>query len=200
MRLVLIRHGESVDQTRKVLSGQGTCAGLSDRGFLQARALADRIRTTGEFSACEDFLCSTVRRARETAEVLMDALPVSSYQEDENLGEILFGEAEGLTQEASGAKYGMSTPTGGESWRLFRDRVGSTLDRYSERFGGRTVVAVTHAGFVLASMIELFGGPETRAWLDPSNTGITEWYRSEGKWTLVKYNDFSHLCMVNGEG
>jgi hypothetical protein len=62
------------------------------------------------------------------------------------------------------------------------------------------VVAVTHAGFVLASMIELFGGPETRAWLDPSNTGITEWYRSEGKWTLVKYNDFSHLCMVNGEG
>lgn len=46
----------------------------------------------------------------------------------------------------------------------------------------------------------LFGIPRpgTGAWLDPSNTGITEWRVSDDRWHLVRYND-SAPCGCDGD-
>ena len=73
------------------------------------------------------------------------------------------------------------------------DRAQSTLLSYSERFNGLTVVAVTHSGFIVGSTKMLFSGTETKVWLDPLNTGITEWSLADGIWTLVQYNNAYHL-------
>jgi broad specificity phosphatase PhoE len=73
--------------------------------------------------------------------------------------------------------------------------VGATLHRLADRFAGETVVAVTHAGFVMASILVLFDirRPGTGARLDPAHTSLTEWEVAGGIWRLVRYNDAGHL-------
>jgi phosphohistidine phosphatase len=78
MELHLIRHAHAEDtapdETRR----------LSPRGRRQARALARRLRATGEFAPAEIWH-STLRRARETAELLAPAAPGAPRREQTGL-------------------------------------------------------------------------------------------------------------------
>ena len=71
------------------------------------------------------------------------------------------------------------------------------LDRLAQEYEGRTVVAVCHAGVILASMRLLLGigRPGTGARLVATNTGLTEWEWEPGlgRWTLHSFNEVSHL-------
>ena len=82
----------------------------------------------------------------------------------------------------------------------FAQRVRATLERLARRFAGQTVVAVTHAGFIVASVLVLFDIPRpgTGAHLDPGYTSLTEWRVEEARWQLVRFNDLSHL--THGDG
>ena len=204
MRLVLIRHGESDHASRGLIADVAGCRGLTERGAMQARALAGRLRTTGELAECRTLLSSPVLRARQTAEILAPALPSSAIEEDDSLCEVRPGTADGLSWEAYRATYGpfdlLTSPRrpfapGGESWVEFTARVRTTHQRIADRFAGQTVVAVTHAGFVVASLLVLFDIPRpgTGASLEPSYTSLTEWRLSGTTWTLVRYNDTAHL-------
>ncbi|MHB8674759.1 MAG: histidine phosphatase family protein [Candidatus Limnocylindrales bacterium] len=206
MRLVLVRHGQSEHTMRHVIGGPLGCSGLTERGRQQAHALRNRLIADGEFRDCVALLSSPVPRARETASILLDALPIKKVEEDCGLCEIHPGEADGLAWEAYRARYGafdLQAQTdrpfspGGESWRDLIDRVEDTLDRFAARFDGRTVVAVSHAGFIVVSFLLLFAIPVTgrRARLDPLHTSLTEWQASNGTWSLVRYNDVHHLNM-----
>ena len=66
---------------------------------------------------------------------------------------------------------------GGDSWNGFHGRVAATLDRLAREYEGRTVVAVCHAGVIMASMRLLLGilHADISAQLRPTNTGLTEW-------------------------
>jgi probable phosphoglycerate mutase len=204
MRLVLIRHGESDHTSRGIIADVAGCTGLTERGTMQARALAGRLRATGELAECRTLLSSPVPRARQTAEILACALPGAAIEEDDTHCELRPGAADGLSWEAYRATYGhfdLLTPPrrpfapGGESWVEFIDRVRTTHQRLADRFAGQTVVAVTHAGFVVASLLVLFDIPRpgTGASLEPSYTSLTEWRLSGTTWTLVRYNDTAHL-------
>ena len=197
MRLVLVRHGQGKDQLTETNSGERTCSGLTDLGREQVHALATHLRESGEFSDCQTLLSSTIARARQTAKILLDVLPAQCITEDSDLCELRMGQAEGLTTSEIQAKYGDSTPPGAETFQELFDRAHSTLLSYSQRFNGQTVIAVTHGGFIVGSTIRLFSGPETKIWLHPLNTGITEWSLSDGIWTLVQYNNAYHLHRLN---
>jgi probable phosphoglycerate mutase len=204
MRLILIRHGESDHALRTVIAGRQSCRGLSERGFKQAELLARRMAMTHEVNDCQVLLCSPVLRARQTAEVLARALPASPIEEDCHLCELHPGAADGLSWEAYRATYGafnlLTSPTrpfapGAESWVEFAQRVHATFERLAKRFARQTVVAVAHAGFVVASVLVLFDIPRpgTRAHLDPGYTSLTEWHVEEAKCQLVRFNDIAHL-------
>ena len=70
-----------------------------------------------------------------------------------------------------------------------------TLDSLAARHAGETVVAVTHAGFIVAALLDRFAIPRpgTGAWLEPAHTGMTEWRVLDGRWTLARFNDTAHL-------
>ena len=59
----------------------------------------------------------------------------------------------------------------------------------------RTVVAVCHAGVIMASLRLLLGigHPDISAQLRPDNTGLTEWEHDGDRWTLRSYNETVHL-------
>jgi broad specificity phosphatase PhoE len=97
MRLVLIRHGESEHAVNNIVGGPRGCQGLTPRGREQAGRLAERLRRTGELADCAALLTSPWPRARQTAEILQPALPVTAVTEDPNLCELLPGQADGLT-------------------------------------------------------------------------------------------------------
>jgi probable phosphoglycerate mutase len=162
--------------------------------------LADKLRVTGELQDCHALLCSPVRRAYQTAEILAGALPVGAVEHDCGLCEVHPGEADGLSWADYRARYGefdlVTSPThpfspGGESWADFLRRVRGTLERLAVRFAGQTVVAVSHAGFIVATFLVLFDIPRpgTGARVDPPHLSRTEWSVCGATWRLVRFND-----------
>ena len=206
-RLILIRHGASLHMQRSIITGASNCPGLSDKGFQQAELLAQRLRAMPELTGGQTLLSSPVLRAYQTAEVLAHRLAINLIVDDPDLMEVDPGEAEGLTNDAYRAQYGEfdlpTNPTrpfapGGENWLQFTTRVHSALHRLAETYADQTVLVVTHAGFIVASLLVLFDVPRSGAGhvarFELDNTSLTEWHISDGVWTLAKYNDTTHLA------
>jgi probable phosphoglycerate mutase len=204
MKLVLIRHGHSHHSVTGVISDINGCTGLTDRGHEQAALLAARLAQC-DFAAPVALLSSPVLRARQTAEVIRPALGDVDVLLDPDLRELVPGVADGLTREEYSATYGafdlVANPDrpyapGGESWFAFRRRVERTFERFVEQHEHETLVAVSHAGFIVVGFLIRFAVPSRSdvAFLEPQNTGVTIWESENRKrWNLITYNDTSHL-------
>ena len=76
-----------------------------------------------------------------------------------------------------------------------------TLERLARDHVDQTVVAVCHAGVIMASMRLLLGVPDpaTSAHLRPTNTGLTEWEHDPtfDRWILRSYNEATHLLALD---
>lgn len=205
MRLVLIRHGDAYAGFDGMVSGPRGCRGLTDLGRTQAEALATHLAATGRLRA-DVLLSSTLPRAIETAEFVAPALGFDDFARRCDLCEILTGDADGLTWYEYASRYGSFNmeaepdrvfAPGGESWVSFHERVRELLEELAARFAGQTVVAVCHAGVIVASIRLLLDVPYpgTGARLQPTNTGLTEWEHDEARrrWTLHSFNEQDHL-------
>jgi len=204
MRLILIRHGESIHARQKIISGERSCQGLTELGAHQAQRLAERLRASGELGGCSALLTSPIKRARQTAEIVAGALPGLLIQEDGALRELIPGDADGMTGEMYKSRYGAfdllaeperSFSPGGESWNTYLARIEAVHQRLAEQFAGQTITVVTHAGFIVASILTRFAIPRpgTGARVDPDFTGLSEWQVEQSSWRLVRYNDAAHL-------
>jgi 2,3-bisphosphoglycerate-dependent phosphoglycerate mutase len=204
MRLILIRHAASQHSLLGRVADIRTCTGLTELGVQQAHQLAQRFQASRELGDCQALLSSPVRRARETAAILMPSLKTDIVTEDHSLREIHPGRADGMTWQDYQATYGgfdlIAEPTRlfapqGESWQAFLERVHLTLQRLASEYEAKTVVTVTHAGFIVASMLVLFAIPRpgTNARFEPRHTALTVWEVTAGKWQLECYNDTWHL-------
>ena len=151
-------------------------------------------------------LASILPRAIETATIIAPGLGLEIGGQECDLCEVHTGEADGLTWTAYADRYGsfdMETEPdrvfapSGDSWNTFHERVERILGRLAAEYEGRTVVAVCHAGVIMASMRLLLGLPQgsTSARLRPTNTGLTVWEHdpSLDQWSLHTFNDASHL-------
>ncbi|NTU85384.1 MAG: histidine phosphatase family protein [Chloroflexales bacterium] len=204
--LYLIRHGEAWANVQPVVAGMRGDKGLTPRGVAQAERLRDRL-ATGELRA-EVLIASTLPRARQTAEIIQPALglPISF---DEEVQELRIGEADGMSNQAAWAKYGVPDfdaqplrriAPGGESWGEFMLRVGRALTRIADEHAGKSVVVVCHGGVIDGAFIHFFQMPSLV--LPPTdfhtrNTSISHWERLERRgrqlWRLNSYNDIAHL-------
>jgi broad specificity phosphatase PhoE len=180
------------------------CTGLTPHGRAQAEALRDHLADSGRVRA-DVLLASVLPRAIETASIIAPGLGLEISGHECDLCELHTGEADGLTWTEYAARYGsfdmeaepdrVFAPAG-ESWNSFHERVQRTLERVARDYESQTVVAVCHAGVIMASVRVLLGiPPGTRARLRPTNTGLTEWEHdaSLDRWTLHSFNDASHL-------
>ena len=69
------------------------------------------------------------------------------------------------------------------------------MRRFAAERQGENVIAVTHAGVIVHTFLQLLAVRDgERAWLEPLNTGLTEWRFEAGRWYLERYNDLSHLA------
>lgn len=211
MRLILVRHGEGYAGFDGVISGPRGCRGLTERGRRQAEALRRYLTATGRVHS-EVLLASVLPRAIETAQIIAPALGLEAIRQECDLCEIHTGEADDLTWTEYATRYGSfnmeSEPErvfapGGESWMTFHQRVLKMCRQIAAEFTDQTVVAVCHAGVIMASIRVLFGVPHpgTGAQLRPVNTGMTEWEHDQqlDRWTLKSFNEHAHLLDLEAE-
>jgi broad specificity phosphatase PhoE len=205
MRLILVRHGEAHAGMHGVIAGPRGCVGLTPHGRRQAEALRDHLLDSGHLQV-DVLMASVLPRAIETAQIIAPALGFDTFSQDCDLCEVHTGEADGLAWSDYAARYGsldmaaepdrIFAPAG-ESWNSFNARVQRTLERLARDHVDQTVVAVCHAGVIMASVRAIFDIPHpgTRARLQPTNTGLTEWEHDPllDRWTLRTFNDASHL-------
>lgn len=191
-----------------MIGGQSGCTGLTPHGRAQAEALRDHLADSGRVRA-DVLLASVLPRAIETASIIAPGFGLEISGQECDLCEVHPGQADGLTWTEYAARYGsfdmeaepdrVFAPAG-ESWNSFHERVQRTLERVARDYEGQTVVAVCHAGVIMASMRLLLGisDPATSAHLRPSNTGLTEWGQesSVDRWLLRSYNETVHLLDV----
>ncbi|MGK2948364.1 MAG: histidine phosphatase family protein [Acidimicrobiales bacterium] len=209
MRLILIRHGDAHAGFHGVIGGQAGCAGLTDLGRRQAEALRDHLQRTGRVQA-DTLLVSVIPRAIETAQIIAPALGLEIAGHECDLCEVHTGEADGLAWEEYNVRYGsfdmeaepdrVFAPEG-DSWNSFHERVQRLLGRLAADHADETVVAVCHAGVIMASVRGLLGlaQPGTGTQLRPTNTGLTEWEHDPvlDRWTLHSFNEASHLLALD---
>ena len=113
-------------------------------------------------------LASVLPRAIETAQIIAPGLGLEIAGHDCDLCEVHTGEADGLAWEEYTTRYGsfdmeaepdrVFAPEG-ESWNSFHERVQRLLERLAADHPDETVVAVCHAGVIMASMRGLLGIP-----------------------------------------
>ena len=210
MRLFLVRHGDAHAGFDGVISGRTGCLGLTDLGRRQAEALRDYLASSGRIHA-DVLLASELPRAIETASIIAPGLGLATFGRACDLCEVHTGEADGLAWTEYATRYGgfdmEAEPDRvfareGESWNSFHGRVRSMLERVAAEYEGQTVVAVCHAGVIMASVRLLLGSPQTGqgAVLRPSNTGLTEWQRDPllARWALHSFNEATHLLALDG--
>jgi len=210
-RIVLVRHGESLAQQRRIVGGHTGCKGLSSRGREQVEALRDRLLSSRELAGATALYSSVMARAVETAEILAPALDGIEVQRDCDFCESHPGEGDGLDVDEYERRWPMPaewTPAtrrdpGSESFAEMSERVIGRLETLVERHRGETVVVACHGGVVIHSMLRWLGidpaGHSRRAWINPANSSLTEWrFGPRPPWALsielVRFNDHGHLA------
>ncbi len=182
--------------------------GLTLRGVTQVERLRDRLLAMGELPA-DVVLASTLPRAWQTAGILAPVWDVP-IQPDDDLHELRPGESDGLPVAEAHKRYGYADfaqeayqpkSPGGETWDAFVLRVGAMLDRITREFADKTVVLITSGGVIHATFLVLFSLPSLQppqAWFATRNASLTTWEQRPWRyqrsvWTLLRYNDISHL-------
>ena len=208
MRLILVRHGDAHAGFGGVIGGRTGCAGLTDLGRRQAEALRDHLASSSRMTA-DVLIVSEIPRAIETAQIIAPGLGLSIDRHDCDLCEVHTGQADGLTWEEYDTRYGTFDMEAepdrffapdGDSWNSFHVRVAGVVQRLAAAHPDQTVVAVCHAGVIMAAMRSLLGIPHLgrtpqAAQLRPSNTGLTEWEHDPDldHWSLHSFNETGHL-------
>jgi len=204
-RLIVIRHGESNVTVDRQIGGPLTCTGLSDLGRLQAQRLRDRA-VAGQLPPVDELWASTMPRARETAEILNEALGLE-LQIQQDFEEFRPGQADGMLFAEYIEQYGeidqMAEPykhlaPGGESRASFLLRVGEAFDELVHTRAGKTLAVVCHGGVidvVFRRLLSIQSEAPFHLWT--TNTSVSEFITtSHGpprRWRLASYNDASHL-------
>jgi len=209
------RHGESVANLadREMRPEPEDADRLSERGWVQARGLGERLRGEG----IEAILASPFGRAQETATAIGEVLDLG-FQTDEDLREVRQSDAyraASPSYEGTGHVSWMPTAPpdhaepGAESFAGIVERVARVQERLAARIESERILCVSHWGFLhffLGASIfrEEFSPKHLPALYRIShiNTGITlfqkrrdyliEGVRFDG-WSLVTWNDQAHL-------
>ena len=161
--ILLARHGET-DWNREGRFQGWADPPLNDTGRAQARALAERLRST----AFDAVYSSDLRRAHETAEIVAapHAVPVVT---DPQLREIDVGSWSGLTRPEIEQRFG-GERLDGETREQHAARVVAAVERIARRHPGQRILIVTHGG----TMRALHSHAVQTPWEPIDNCGVVE--------------------------
>lgn len=202
-KLYLVRHGETQSNHESRYTGH-TDVPLNPRGVLQARRLAERLKSMGPF---DSIYASDLSRSLQTAEILDEALKVDSFNVTPKLRESHFGLWEGLTVDEIRERYpdlyerwkedpaSVRIPQG-EFIRDLQRRAVEVVDEAVKGLPGKKILVVAHGGTNRAILAHYLGLSLKNFWkLRQDNTSLNLLDFYQGRSYLSLLNDTSHLTL-----
>ena len=162
MKLILVRHGESIGNFENRLQGQEDYD-LTDQGRRQAQLTADRLHALGTTALYSSHLL----RARETAVTIGGRLGLEPTI-TEDVSEYHFGELSGQTYAQIRERFGAianpaeRTYPGEEGRENFYNRVTSAMWGIAASHPDETVAVVSHGGPIALFCQSVLGLPYKR--------------------------------------
>ncbi|MBD3314072.1 histidine phosphatase family protein, partial [Candidatus Woesearchaeota archaeon] len=157
MRLIIVRHGETVENVTGISQGQ-THGTLSDKGIEQARKVAQRLKD----EKIDHAYSSDLGRARHTTEEIMkyhQDVPVEYTAQLRELGKgELDGKPRKLREEAvkkSEVPFHEYKFEGGESLIEVRERMIDFFENLKKKHHNQTVLIVGHGGSLSCLFLHL---------------------------------------------
>jgi probable phosphoglycerate mutase len=201
--VVLLRHGQQDFTLARARPGK-TDPPLTETGRQQAGCAGAFLVGDG----ITRIYCSTLRRARETAEIVAShVLPAQEPTVVEELREVmlfrdmpkdrplleLLGQA-GLQRAADEflrtRRFDAFPQT--ETSEQLRARAVAALSRIVDVHDGERVAVVAHGGFINSFFAAVFGIPQDMFFY-PAHASITRALYKDGHWALYSANETSHL-------
>jgi probable phosphoglycerate mutase len=207
-QLVVIRHGESNYNRERRWQGQAQDAILNELGWRQAACVADALRSTHPAA----LFSSDLTRAIQTAVPVATAVDLPIYPEprlreissgrwtNRPSDEVLLEEPERVN--AWNEAPATTSPTDGETLAQAQQRILAFVQEQAPRYGGETVVVVTHGAILQTLMAAALGLALQQLWLDtPAANGAIvriEW--NDGRLRLEAPPSVEHLAPLGKEG
>ncbi len=189
MYLYIMRHGETDDNTRRVLQGQKDNP-LNENGInqaLEAKAELDGIHF-------DRIYVSPLIRAIHTAE-LATGRDKSEFIIEERIKEIGFGVLEGTVSDDMKPPYSnfflnpgaYVAPEGGESFEELLARVQDFLDELKGTLPGQRVLLVSHGAAIHALINRILKQDMSHFWdMKLANCGILEVSDESGEYEITR--------------
>ena len=195
MRAVLVRHGETDFNAKRIFQGYGNIP-LSDLGHRQAARVAERLKDV----QVDVFYSSDVLRTMQTAEAISPCVGLSPTP-CEGLREWHVGIWEGQPVEAFeghllaiGAHVVSYVPEGGESQLQTQERMVAQMQTFAAQHPRETVLCVSHGRAIDMFARHVLGLDAMR---EPPytiiNTSVSIFDWRDDQWHLVTLNDIHHL-------
>ena len=163
-RLLLVRHGETVDNVNQIMQGQ-TQGELTQKGVLQAEELAQQMRD----EQIDVFVSSDLKRSIDTCRIIAQSHGLAVVQTP-LLRERDWG---GFTGRFIPDLKDETWPDDIESITDLRTRAKAFLDFISEQYPGKTVLAVGH-GIINKAIQAVHLGKEMREIPRMTNAEVRE--------------------------
>lgn len=148
MKLILIRHGETVGNVRGVIQGH-TPGTLTERGKEQARKVAERLKD----EKVDVIYSSDLKRAEDTAKEIARYHPETPLNFTREVRERSYGELEGVSRKDAGLgpkdTAQLLDIKEGETLNEFYRRGKRFLERVRGEHPDDTVVVVAHGGMIV---------------------------------------------------
>ena len=197
--IFLIRHGETIWNTKKLIQGQ-LDSPLTDNGIRQSNLLSQRIKKINP----DIIYTSDLKRAIDTANIInqhinKDIIEISGVRE-RNWG---------VFQGADWSKVKKFFPTqykyyrndsknykipNGESYTQVTKRTMDSLEDIVENHKNQKVVIVTHGGVISPLIRDLLSIPyKTHKKFVISNTSITKLLYNDFGFSILSLGDIAHL-------
>ena len=196
--IYFVRHGETTANATNTLQGQSDVP-LNEKGIKQAELAAGRLRE----KHFDLILSSDLSRAAATAQAIAGERKISYSKllREWDLGEWVGLNwtqiAEKFPQESAAFSAGDmdAAVPGGESRRQFYDRAQQVLQWLTEEFRGKTLLCVSHGGFLRAVFRVASGLHSGFKNVRTDNTCICciKYHHTSKEWQLVTWNDIAHL-------
>jgi len=205
--LYFVRHGETEYNRKGIMQGSGVDSSLNDTGREQAETLKERFSLVD----VDVIYSSTLRRARQTADVISEALPGVRREVLPDLNEISWGILEGeppskkrdaalgwVKDKWRRGDYGHRVENG-ESILDVKTRAESAAKHLVQMHHGETVVAVTHGRYlrVLIAAICDFYDLSDMSTLGHDNTCVNRIMHRQGRFHADLLNCTAHLNVLS---
>ena len=189
MRLIIIRHGETIENTKKICQGHLNTK-LSKKGIEQAKKLGLRFKEIN----IDAIYSSDLKRAIDTAKEIIKYHPELKLQSDKRIRERYMGALQGQTFPKKITKENL--PKDFEKDEEIYLRTKEFIKEIYTKHKNKTVLIVAHGGSKKALLTIIQNKPIStfKTWERIKNTSVTEFHlKKDGKHHIKSLNCTQHL-------